>query len=626
MKRVLWMIVVLSLIPASVLVARRIASEGERPTVTILMDELALQEQAQVLGTTTFELAERYRELGLNGIVLYEDTFESAAAEGRIRMLLGPEAVNLALSRGEPLPDISTNSMLVSERQPGSLEWLLAKNPPTDPQQVELAGHTWYVFPGRLINERPAGLDPAVVARWAEAGYDIAIRPRNFPQMRAVGQDFPEEAHYIIHAGLQVAGFPNGLEQLVEASQNHITGIIEGTEQDGMREIARRVPTARLLSFNQDYINLRLSPEDLIDKYLLAANERGIRILYIRPYTRETQGDMFDNTEALIAGLRQRLAQEGYDVGPLPTLAVTYETVPLLRALSGVGILAGLGLLALMYPGLWGPFIAFCVLALGVLANGLSWGALALTAALIFPVIGFGHLSEKLHSLGLATVISLAGAALLSAVGSDREAMMALTPFAGVGATLVVPPALFIFHYALRYRLPREWVVDFWHTPIRLGNVVILFIGLAAVGLAFLRRGNFPILPATEAELTVRSWLNSLFVRPRFKELLGHPTAVVALTNPKWAAWIKAGLLTGGVVAQASILNSFSHYHTPLVISLQRTIIALIIGTVIGLVIVPLARLLVGFTRRWLSGRVPAASQEAAPSMRPGSASAIGEN
>lgn len=619
MKRLLWILVGLSLIPASLLVARRIASEGERPTVTLLMDELALQEQAQLLGISSFELAQRYRELGLNGIVLYEDTFESAAASGRIRLLLGTEAVNLALSRGEQLPEINTNSVLVSERQPGALAPILAKNPPLNPQQVELAGHTWYVFPGRFVNERPAGFDPEVVARWAEAGFDIAIRPRNFPQMRAVGQDFPPQARYIIHAGLQVAGFPNSLEQLVAASQGFITGIIEGTEQDGMRQIARQLPTARLLSFNQDYINLRLSPEDLIDKYLLAANERGIRIFYLRPYTRETQGDMFENTEALIRGLRQRLAQEGYEVGPLPNLSVSYESDPLLRALSGVGVLAALGLLALLYPGLWGGAIALGVLALGVLANGLSWGALALVAALVFPVIGLAYLPERLYSLGGATLISLAGAALLSAVGSDRLAMMAITPFAGVGATLVVPPALFLFHYALRYRLPREWVRELWNTPIRLGNVLIAFVGIAAVGLAFLRRGNFPILPASEAELAVRSWLNSLFVRPRFKELLGHPAAVVALMSPKWAAWLKAGLLTGGVIAQASILNSFSHYHTPLVISLQRTLIALAIGSVVGLLLVPLARFGESLVRRWLAGRL-AVPGSSTPVLRGGAA------
>jgi hypothetical protein len=70
--------------------------------------------------------------------------------------------------------------------------------------------------------------------------------------------------------------------------------------------VAREVPTVRLLSFNQDYQNLRLRPDDLIEKYLLAANERQVRLLYLRPYTEEQLGDMLANTEALVAGCASR--------------------------------------------------------------------------------------------------------------------------------------------------------------------------------------------------------------------------------------------------------------------------------------------------------------------------------
>ena len=60
------------------------------------------------------------------------------------------------------------------------------------------------------------------------------------------------------------------------------------------------------------------------------------------------------------------------------------------------------------------------------------------------------------------------------------------------------------------------------------------------------------------------------------------------------------------MIAQASILNSFAHYHTPLVVSLERTLVALVLGVAIGLVLVPLARLAVRGARRWLAS-APAA-------------------
>ena len=89
-------------------------------------------------------------------------------------------------------------------------------------------------------------------------------------------------------------------------------------------------------------------------------------------------------------------------------------------------------------------------------------------------------------------------------------------------------------------------------------------------------------------------------MRPRFKELLGHPLAVLALGNSHWAAWVRGLGLTGGVIAQATILNSFSHYHTPLLISLERTLVALVLGSLLGLIGLPISRWVVALVARWL--------------------------
>ena len=604
LQRILWTCIFLSLIPGFILAVRRVETEGTSRTVTMVMDEPALAEQAAYLGVSSFELGERYRALGLNGVALYEDAFDTAETAGRILMLTGAEARELALSLGgslgesaDELSQIPANSTLVTGLEPGVIPHILAKNAPA-PQEIMLDGRTWYAYPGEG-DTRPAGPDLTALERWSDAGWDIAYRPRNYPNLQEVGEDFPKEAHYLIHSGLQVAGQPDGLSELVRASQGYITGVIEGTAQDGMGEVIRKIPTARLLSFNQDYINQLLKPGDLIDKYLLAANERGVRILYLRPYTEEQLGDMVANTEALVGGLRRALEADGFTVGPLETLELNYQTNTLLRGLSAVGVVSALGLLALLYPGVWGPLVAAAVLGLGVAAGGVGWDALALAAALAFPVIGYGHLPERLSSLGVATLVSLSGAVLLAAVGSDREAMLAITPFAGVAATLVVPPLLYLFHVALRYRRPAGWVTGFWRYPVRLGDVAVVLIFMLALAVVVLRRGNFPLIGASGAELALRQELSQWFVRPRFKELLGHPLAVLGL-GASLPAPLRALLLTGGVVAQASILNSFSHYHTPLLVSLQRTLVALVLGALLGFVLLPLVRLATGGFRRWL--------------------------
>ena len=600
MKRLLWGIVALSLVPASVLAVRRVQSEGRNRTVALVMDERALAIQADHLGITSFDLGLRYRALGLTGIALYEETIESLASRGRIGTMRGHEARTQAARDSEPMPEVPGNSTLVTELEPGALDRLLAKNTPK-PLETRLGGRIWYAYSGTDTNARPAGPDPVELKRWSEAGFDIAYRPRNFPGLTRVGDDFPEEASYLVHAGLQVAGYPNRLAETVAASQTYLTAMIEGTNQDGMGAINQKVPTVRLLSFNQDHLNRRLLPDDVVEKYLLAANERGVRLLYLRPYTEERLGDMFANTERLIERLTAALRREGFRIGPLPTLQSDYRPIGWLRALAAVGVIAGLGLLGLLYPGLWGAAVASSVLGLGLIAGGLDWDALALTAALTFPILGFGYLRERLASLGLATVVSLAGAVLLAAVGSDRESMLAIRPFAGVAATLIVPPALFALHYTLRFQKPAAWVNALWNHRVRVGDVVVVTVAVGALALVFLRRGSFPVIGISSAELAVREWLSGLFVRPRFKELLGHPLAVLGLTGGGWPAWIRGALLTGGVVAQASILNSFSHYHTPLLISLERTLLALALGLALGLALVPLVRSAVWLVRRWLA-------------------------
>ena len=48
--------------------------------------------------------------------------------------------------------------------------------------------------------------------------------------------------------------------------------------------------------------------------------------------------------------------------------------------------------------------------------------------------------------------------------------------------------------------------------------------------------------------------------------------------------------LLGGVMGQASILNTFSHFHTPLLISAQRCFLGLGVGLIAGLIAIQVVR------------------------------------
>jgi hypothetical protein len=585
---------------AAMLLIDRIGAEATVDPVMVVMDENALIKQAELLGRDPFELALHYRSLGLRGIAIYEETIESLALSGAIVALTGHELRALAVARGEEPPALPGNSIAVRELLPGAARGLLIRNFPAA-APVMIADERWWWWPGTSREDRPAGPNSAKIAAYAQAGFDIAYRPLNYPNLRRVGDDFPPEARIIIHAKLQVAGHPNLLDQTIAASQDRITAIIEGTPQAGMEALTGAVPLVRLLSFDQLYQNQRLSPGDLVSKYLLAASERNIRLLYIRPYTEEQQGDMLLNTERLITGLHRALDADGFTVAPLEVPQGGYVPDPRYRLIAGAGVVGGAGWLLFTLPLGWGLLVGLALSGLVLLAAGLSWASLALLAALAFPVLGFALLPWRWWTLPVATLLSLIGAGLLVATGSERSTMLALEPFTGVGATLLIPPLLMVLVTLLRYGSAATWVRRAWTYRPSVGEALVATVAAAAIGLVFLRRGNLPIIGATEIELALREALNELFVRPRFKELLGHPLALLGLLMAHWPWWARGGLLTAGVVAQASILNSFSHYHTPLLISLNRTLIALVIGVAAGLLLWLLVRGAEKLLRRWLA-------------------------
>ncbi|MFB0527855.1 MAG: DUF5693 family protein, partial [bacterium] len=129
---------------------------------------------------------------------------------------------------------------------------------------------------------------------------------------------------------------------------------------------------------------------------------------------------------------------------------------------------------------------------------------------------------------------------------------------------------------------------------------------------------NYPGPFLWEIENRAREILEKLLiVRPRIKEfLIGHPLMILGIylylkggsRNLKVAQFAKEENLRLrakswqlfvilGIIGQVSIINSFCHAHTPLVISLARTINGIWLGIIIGV-------LLVNIVRRSTSGMV----------------------
>jgi glucose-6-phosphate-specific signal transduction histidine kinase len=98
------------------------------------------------------------------------------------------------------------------------------------------------------------------------------------------------------------------------------------------------------------------------------------------------------------------------------------------------------------------------------------------------------------------------------------------------------------------------------------------------------RSGNSGSLLPFEAQ--IRNWLeDTLNVRPRTKEIFfAFPIMTIMIIMWKQNKWVRL-MLPITTLGLASICNTFTHFHTPIYISLTRTIISIGVGSVIGMLI-----------------------------------------
>ncbi|MBZ9713311.1 DUF5693 family protein [Deinococcus multiflagellatus] len=559
----------LSLIPAVLLAYGRVTYEQSQKTAALVMDYPAVAAQARRFGLDPEALLSRYQKLGVNGVGLYEDVIGNLVQRGEVILKTGADL--LADIPGAP---VKAQNVYLRSVVPGAAEALPARYTiPT--RTVQFGGQTWVEWPTDPTF-LPTGPNRELLSRLQARGLTVVYRPYADDALRDPGADWPD-VPFVLFNGEEVIGArtPELLAKINERLGKRIPALIEATPQRGLDTLVATHGAARTFSVNLAWQN-RLDPLTLASKYNLAARERSMRLLYLRPYP------TINETEALLTRTTQLLQASGVRVTQ-PVIA-PFEENSLLRALSLLGPLAALLLLGLSLPlPRLGLLAAGGTAALAFALNKLDpFAGTALIAAVTFPALGLVLRRHRVTDWFLATGLSLAGVLFVSALGANKDSVLGLEPFRGVGLTLLLPLVLVALSFLPRQDL-RQTARDIYNAPIKLGDVVVMGLGLAVFALVFLRRGNATGASVSDTEAKLRQDLQDSLVRPRFKELAGHPLALVGLSGVL-PGYFSALLILGGVVGQASILNTFSHFHTPLLISAQRCFLGLGAGLIAGLV------------------------------------------
>lgn len=387
-------------------------------------------------------------------------------------------------------------------------------------------------------------------------------------------------------------------------------GMVEFFPQKGIATVAKFMDKnlVRMHSIPEKEM-ITMTQSKALDRYTLAVTDRDIRVLLVRLFPDMTLGD----TGLYLTELKTSLADEGFQLGEsrafgsLPFSRIYLLIVGLGVAAGGMLLLDILGMRKLgMILGVLG-FLGFMgLLVIGEI--GIARKGMALISVIIFPTLSVvGNLGDKQSGMGKAiwllikmTFTSLIGAVLMVGLLADKTFMYTLDQFMGVKLAHLVPVLCIVvifWFWKDRTGRPFKKIMQVLDYPVTVKYVVLLGI-LGAVLLIYIMRTGNDGAAVSSLELAVRARLDELLaVRPRTKEfLIGHPLMLLLLYLGYRDKYLP--ILMVAMIGQISLVNTFAHIHTPLLVSLVRTFNGLWLGVILGIVLIGAYK----FMLRWWQG------------------------
>jgi len=655
MSRSLIVLGLVGLLASVVVLSLRWPMESAYRDVEIVLDGPDWETMAVREGKDPPVVFAQARAHGATAVAVYERTLKRMAASGEVSYRSGGQVVSDA--RAGLTASAFRNLLATGAVRPGDV-YIVA--PP------EMLGFLTTAFteltgasrvrrlPDALavagsiddLEEAPLGYLREDVSRFTRIGLRPVLRLRNYTGLTAVGLrakmarlEQLGTGYPVVFEQTEVLGYEGLLEETAAGLRAarfpyaRIEVFSERRKQRGEDRLTAlmRPHVIRLFSLTADELAAQ-TPDAARDRFVRAARERNIRILYLRPIP-PTAGVVGSDGNMLFLN---RLTADLAHVGLIPGPARALPEIHIPQLLMPVVILAALaamtGALALIGRAIGVPVsshAAWVLVGVGVIITGATIGTgafvfwrkfVALGTACAVPVLAIVLTMPRrdqhpvvgaLRALWMASAISFAGGLAVGALLTGWPFMMAADVFVGVKVAHVLPAVLVAVILATAERPPQHWregVAQLWawsSRPLLVRYAIgALVVGVAAI-ILLARSGNFG-LPVSSIEERLRSFAETLLVaRPRTKEyLLGHPALVLAFGAAvmRWR-WGVIPLAAVGAIGQAGIINNFSHIHTPLLYAMWRTANALVLGSLLGvLFLIVLLRVVAVLTPRQRAG------------------------
>lgn len=641
-------VLVVALLASLAVAAFRARTESHARRVEIAMDYQDFMALARSYNYQPAAFLIALRRAGLTSLALTEELGASVGTNGRSYVTTGAGLINQA--RISPIRDPLLARLLHEHRIQASALYLLVSDRSTfNRYRAQLALHfmpksvkllrrvrPWLIevkTQSDYFNATALGIptDQLLLAR--KLGLLVIPRFQNDerleePQIDAMFDDvlrYDPKVSTVVFFGLrnQVLGYPDHIDQTAAAFKKHTFnfGAIETYDpsqvQKGNVTLARLIPgrTVRVQAISKTELD-KLTLDDVVARYALGVRERNVRVVYLRPWDHQDGTLSIERTNVeMVAEIAKAIRADGFRLGRATPIPLYRGNNRVLVGLAGLAV-PSLFALLLGFFGCYRRRYAVAAYALTILlyAGGVlshhdafARSLLALVGALLFETAAFlalipafaetppARYSEQLwRSVGwtlVAVIVALLGALVVVGLMSSPLAMEEIERFRGVKLVLILPPliALALYVFDRRFGSGVQRARDIFRSPILTYQLLVGVLIVAAAALLVMRSGNESDIAPSHAELLMRHLLaNVLSVRPRLKEFaIGFPCLMLipALLplHRRAVGWL---LALGAGVGIGDMVDTFSHLHTPLFISLWRIFNGFVLGAVIGAILI----------------------------------------
>lgn len=470
------------------------------------------------------------------------------------------------------------------------------------------------------------GFDPVEMKMLTDKGFIVAPQVKNWDDATAndTAVDFLindldaiDNISAVYFADSQIPAISN--DKFISYLQEHQIGFIEFTssKQVGINKVIKKASDAgknynvvRLHTIEDQKFE-KATPVDILERYELALRERSNRVfLFKMPNTIDIDDDI-DFLNRTISEFKTMAENNGYTItGEVPNYNL--PSIPTVVAiLAGLGaimifilLLDNIGFTKLGY--VLGIIGAIGYIGLLKLQPTLACGLMALFGSIMYPSYAVVKLvDEKKRNLWQSILrlieiclVSFGGALTIIGCISRTNFALTINVFMGVKIAMVMPIVIVLGWFIYRkHKLDLKYYNGMLNKTITYKALVVIAV-LGAVALVYVSRtGNTGT--ASNFERSFRQLLdNILGVRPRTKEFLFAYPILLALIYFGYKEKYLI-ILALGTIGPVSLVNTYAHIHTPVMISLIRSAYGIVFGIILGIVLIGIIKLIDKVVVKW---------------------------